>query len=72
MKIHNKLKPFVFTIIGVLPMVVMLICFLIIPSGSDLISEKGDYLLGKLSINFIELGVFIDVIRFIIRKLKKD
>ncbi len=69
MKIHNKLRPFIFTIIGLLPMAILLICFLFIPSGADLTSEKGDYYLGKIAINFIELGLFIDLVRFFISKM---
>jgi hypothetical protein len=72
MKIHKKLKPFIFTIAGLLPMVIFLSCFIFIPEGADLTTLQGDYYLGKLTINFIELGVFIDVVRLIIRNFIKS
>ncbi len=70
MKIPKYLQPFLFTLLGVLPAVILFIAFLFISSGADLTTSQGDYILGKLSVNFIELGILVDIMRFCFHKIK--
>lgn len=67
----KKLKPFMFTLIGFLPAVIFFGSFLFLPSGADLISPQGDYYLGQLSTNCLMLGIFIDLMIYIIKKKKE-
>lgn len=68
----KKLTPFLFTLIGLLPMAIFLICFLFIPYGADLTTAQGDYYLGKLTASFIQVGILIDAVRFWFRRCKSN
>lgn len=70
MKNFRRIKPFIFTVVGSLPALVFFSCFLFIPYGADLTTAQGDYYLGKMSANFIQLGALIDVVRFCLRRHK--
>lgn len=60
-----------FTLIGFLPAVIFFGSFLFLPSGADLISPQSDYYLGQFSGNCLMLGIFVDIMLYVIKR-KKD
>lgn len=72
MTFRKKLNPFMFSIVGFLPAIIFLSCFLFIPYGADLTTAQGDYYLGKLTASFIQVGILIDAVRFWFRRYKTN
>lgn len=66
------IKKLPLTLIPILLFLVFLLLFLFVPAGGDLISTKGDYLVGQILGNVTFFCLLVDVVRFIKSKRMKN
>lgn len=66
-----KLKNTPLSTIPILLFILVLVSFVFVLKGGDLISEEGDFLIGSILGKLLALTVFIDLFRLILRNLSK-
>ena len=65
------LKNTIFTSIVLSAILIIALIFAVLPDGADLISEKGDHILGQVLVRLLELSVMVDIGIYLYRKSKK-